>query len=351
MKLSDELINWYRTHKRDLPWRNTTNAYLIWLSEIILQQTRVDQGMPYYYRFSSSYPDIKSFSEASEDEILRLWQGLGYYSRGRNMLKTAKKIMQDYNGVFPTSFKELITLTGIGEYTAAAISSFSANEPKAVVDGNVYRLLSRYYGIFTPINSNLGKKQFQEIANEALDKENAAENNQAIIEFGALQCKPKNPNCNICPLQDSCVAFNNKCVHELPIKLKKIKVKDRFFNYFLIIKENKILIKRRNNSDIWAGLHDLPLIETQNQQDLIKLFHHEEFKKWFPNEIEIGHVTSPIKHILTHQRIYATFIEIKNFNLEILPENNWFWLDINDLNNIAQPKLIFAYLKNLSKLS
>lgn len=351
MKLSDELINWYRTHKRDLPWRNTTNAYLIWLSEIILQQTRVDQGMPYYYRFSSSYPDIKSFSEASEDEILRLWQGLGYYSRGRNMLKTAKKIMQDYNGVFPTSFKELITLTGIGEYTAAAISSFSANEPKAVVDGNVYRLLSRYYGIFTPINSNLGKKQFQEIANEALDKENAAENNQAIIEFGALQCKPKNPNCNICPLQDSCVAFNNKCVHELPIKLKKIKVKDRFFNYFLIIKENKILIKRRNNSDIWAGLHDLPLIETQNQQDLIKLFQHEEFKKWFPNEIEIGRVTSPIKHILTHQRIYATFIEIKNFNLEILPENNWFWLDINDLNNIAQPKLIFAYLKNLSKLS
>jgi A/G-specific adenine glycosylase len=351
MKLSDELINWYRTYKRDLPWRNTTDAYLIWLSEIILQQTRVDQGMPYYHRFSSLYPNIKSFSEASEDEILRLWQGLGYYSRGRNMLKTAKKIMQDYKGVFPTSYKELITLTGIGEYTAAAISSFSVNEPKAVVDGNVYRLLSRYYGIFTPINSNLGKKQFQEIANEALDNENAAENNQAIIEFGALQCKPKNPNCNICPLQNSCFAFNNKCVNELPVKLKKLKVKERFFNYFLIIDEDKILIKRRDNSDIWAGLHDLPMIETQEQQDLIKLFQHEEFKKWFPNEIEIGHVSSPVKHILTHQRIYATFIEIKHFNLEVLPENNWFWLNINDLNNIAQPKLIFAYLKNLSKLS
>ena len=229
MIFSDKLIHWYRNNKRDLPWRNTQDAYLIWLSEIILQQTRVEQGMPYFLRFSEQYPDVKSFAAASEDDILRLWQGLGYYSRGRNMLKTAKLIVEQLNGVFPTAHQDLIKLTGIGDYTAAAISSFSINEAKAVVDGNVYRLLARYFGIDTPINTSAGKKQFQEIANELINPNNAGEHNQAMIEFGALQCKPKNPNCAKCPLLTSCSAYQNQKVIELPVKLKKLKIKERYF--------------------------------------------------------------------------------------------------------------------------
>lgn len=351
MIFSAQLINWYRTHKRDLPWRNTKDPYLIWLSEIILQQTRVEQGMPYYLRFSEKYPDIKSFAAASEDEILNLWQGLGYYSRGRNMLKTAQKIMSDHQGIFPHQYKDLITLTGIGEYTAAAISSFSSNEAKAVVDGNVYRLLSRYFGIETPINTGKGKKQFQEIADQLIDDQNAAEYNQAIIEFGALKCKPKNPDCPTCPFQTSCYAFKHQKIHELPVKLKTLKIKERFFYYFLIVKNGKVLMKRRNNVDIWAGLHDLPLIEHSEELELKELLTHQDFKRWFSEDVIIQHISKPIKHILTHQRIFGTFIEISHINEDIVKENNWLWLNINDLENYAQPKLIFAFIKNLPKLN
>src|ERR1700739_1961710 len=195
MNLSDELTRWYLVNKRLLPWRNTTDAYIIWLSEIILQQTRVEQGLPYFHRFLEKYPDVKSFAAASEDEILRLWQGLGYYSRGRNMLKTAQLVQQQYNGVFPGSSHELVKLKGIGEYTAAAISSFSSNEAKAVVDGNVYRVLARYFGIDEPINSPKGKKLFQQVADDVLNHEHAGLHNQAVMEFGAMLCKPKNPDC------------------------------------------------------------------------------------------------------------------------------------------------------------
>ena len=347
MIFSDTLIHWYRNNKRDLPWRNTNDAYLIWLSEIILQQTRVEQGRPYYYKFSEQYPDVKSFAAASEDDILRLWQGLGYYSRGRNMLKTAKIVTANFNGVFPTAYQDLIKLTGIGDYTAAAISSFSVNEAKAVVDGNVYRLLARYFGIDTPINSAKGKKQFQAIADELINPNNAGEHNQAMIEFGALQCKPKKPNCTICPFISSCFAYQNQKVNELPIKLKKLKIKERFFYFFIVQKEQQILIKRRGNQDIWAGLHDLPSVEFNQRTNFKDVAAHQEFKNWFLKSPIIYSVSDEIKHILTHQRIYARFVHIENSNHEVIEQNNCFWVNIDDLHNYGQPKLIFEFLKKL----
>lgn len=347
MIFSDTLIHWYRNNKRDLPWRNTNDAYLIWLSEIILQQTRVEQGMPYYHRFSEQYPDIKSFAAASEDDILRLWQGLGYYSRGRNMLKTAKIITANFKGVFPTAHKDLIKLTGIGDYTAAAISSFSTNEAKAVVDGNVYRLLARYFGIDTPINSIKGKKQFQAVADELLNPNNAGEHNQAMIEFGALQCKPKSPNCTICPFISSCFAYQNQKINELPVKLKKLKIRERFFYFFIVEKEHQILIKRRGNQDIWAGLHDLPSIEFNERTNLEDLAAHHDFQNWFSKSPIVHSISDEIKHILTHQRIYARFVRINSYNQEAIQNNEWFWVNIDDLHQYGQPKLIFEFLKKL----
>jgi A/G-specific adenine glycosylase len=345
MSFSNTLIIWYRNNKRDLPWRNTNNPYLIWLSEIILQQTRVEQGLPYYLRFSETYPTIESFANASEDQILRMWQGLGYYSRGRNMLKTAKVIQKDYEGVFPKAYADLITLTGIGEYTAAAISSFSSNEAKAVVDGNVYRLIARYFGISTPINSTLGKKEFQAIADELLDKNNAGEHNQAMIEFGALQCKPKNPDCSICPFQASCFAYHHQKINELPVKIKKLKIRERFFYFFLIKNGDEILIKRRDNSDIWAGLHDLPAIEFSERTGMEVLINHPQFTEWFNNETVISKTSEEIKHILTHQRIYARFVQLQNYNPLIIEKYGWLKIKKTEVSDYGMPKLIFEYLK------
>ncbi len=345
MAFNQELIYWYIKHKRDLPWRNSKDAYLIWLSEIILQQTRVEQGMPYFFKFLEAFPTVKNFSEASEDEILRLWQGLGYYSRGRNMLKTAIKVMDEFEGVFPKAYADLITLTGIGEYTAAAIASFSNNEAKAVVDGNVYRLLARYFGVATPINSTEGKKQFQALADELLDKSNAGEHNQAMIEFGALQCKPRNPNCENCPFITSCFAYKHQQINELPVKLKKVKVRERHFRFYIIVNHNnQLIIKRRDNSDIWAGLYDLPGIELTNSSETEAL----ESQKWFKNTPPFKSISDEIKHILTHQRIFARFIEIEVKTDEVLMQDGWMWVDFDELKNYGMPKLIFEFLKNKS---
>ncbi|MGZ3777674.1 MAG: A/G-specific adenine glycosylase, partial [Bacteroidia bacterium] len=223
MNFADEVTRWYLKNKRQLPWRDTADAYVIWLSEIILQQTRVEQGLPYFYRFIEKYPTVQSFAEASEGEILNLWQGLGYYSRGRNMLKTAREVVEKYGGIFPSAYNQLISLKGIGEYTAAAISSFAANEARAVVDGNVYRVLARYFGISEPINGSRGKKIFQDVADELLNKEHPGTHNQAMMEFGAMLCRPKNPDCGICPLRAGCYAFTNGEIASLPQKLKKTK--------------------------------------------------------------------------------------------------------------------------------
>ncbi|HEX7367354.1 MAG TPA: A/G-specific adenine glycosylase [Pelobium sp.] len=343
MTFQQQLIAWYRKHKRDLPWRNTTDAYLIWLSEIILQQTRVEQGMPYFVRFAETYPTVKAFAAASEDEILKLWQGLGYYSRGRNMLKTAKKVTADFKGVFPTAYADLITLTGVGEYTAAAISSFSSNEARAVVDGNVYRVLARYFGVATPINSTEGKKNFQALADEILAISNAGEHNQAMIEFGALQCKPRNPNCQVCPFVKSCFAYKHQKINDLPVKIKKLKIRERHFNFFVIVNEkNQLIVKRRDNSDIWAGLYDLPAIEFSGEEQPVS-----DFTNWFKTPPVIKKTSPQIKHVLTHQRLFARFLEIDTKKNNLLMQDGWFWADLDDIKNYGMPKLIFEFLKKI----
>lgn len=342
MDLSGELIGWYKQNKRDLPWRHTTDAYIIWLSEIILQQTRVEQGMPYFNRFADKYPTVSHFAAASEDEILRLWQGLGYYSRGRNMLKTALQIMADFNGIFPVSYTDLLTLKGVGEYTAAAISSFAANEARAVVDGNVYRVLARYFGIDEPINSPKGKKMFQQIADDVLDESNPALHNQAMMEFGAMLCKPKNPACGICPVRIGCEAFKTNATTYLPVKLKTVKIRKRFFNYMLITDGKKILMNKRDESGIWANMYDLPMIETSEIVEPDELLKHPEMAV-FGENITLEDNSAVFKHVLTHQHLFIRFLILKDFPTEI--KKNWVYIDIDKLKEIALPKPIIIFIK------
>ena len=345
MSFISEVIEWYNLNKRDLPWRNTTDPYVIWLSEIILQQTRVDQGLPYFYRFAEKYPSVSDFAAASEDEILNLWQGLGYYSRGRNMYQTAQMVMEDHAGYFPKKYDELIKLKGIGEYTAAAISSFSANEAKAVVDGNVFRVLARYFGVDEPINSSKAKKLFTTLANDVIDPTNPAISNQALMEFGALHCKPQNPLCQTCPVQLGCYGYKNMLVDKLPVKLKKVAVRNRFFNYIVLINDQKLLMNKRGPNDIWQNLHELPLFETESYQDASYIVNEAEFRKRF-GKVEISSVEGPIKHLLSHQKIHAQFIVITQVDSgQVFKEEGWFFTDLTNLEKLAQPKLIFAFLK------
>ncbi|MBC8053108.1 MAG: A/G-specific adenine glycosylase [Sphingobacteriaceae bacterium] len=345
MGFIDEVIAWYKVNKRDLPWRKTTDPYIIWLSEIILQQTRVDQGLPYFNRFSEKYPRVADFAAATEDEILNMWQGLGYYSRGRNMHRTAQLVMEEHAGYFPKKYAELIKLKGVGEYTAAAISSFSANEAKAVVDGNVFRVLARYFGIEEPINSSGAKKLFTELANEVIDRSDPATSNQALMEFGSLQCRPKNPLCETCPLRLHCQAFQKNMVSILPVKLKKSTVRLRYFNYIVLQREGRILLNKRGPNDIWQNLYEFPLIETHDFSPAQSIVNSENFKNSFGNA-HIRNVFGPVKHILSHQKIHAQFIVIDNNGMDgDYSSKHWFFTDISSLENLAQPKLIFSFLK------
>lgn len=344
MHVQQELINWYHTVKRDLPWRHTTDAYTIWLSEIILQQTRVEQGLPYFQRFLEKYPTVTDFAAAPEDDILKLWQGLGYYSRGRNMLKTAKQVQEVYNGVFPTSYEQLIKLKGIGEYTAAAIASFSVNEARAVLDGNVYRVLSRYLGISDPIDSTTGKKIFRQAADDFLNRKDSAAHNQAMMELGATVCKPKNPACAICPIHEGCYAFLRNAASALPVKAKKVKIKERFFNYFLIEDEGRILMNKRGENDIWANMYDLPMIETPHQVTIDELSVLPETVEMFGEKLIITKILQPVKHILTHQHLYVRFVVLKQKPVVMNP--NWVFIEVENLKKIALPKVIFIFLDN-----
>jgi len=345
MNFQNQIISWYEIHKRDLPWRNTTDAYVIWLSEIILQQTRVEQGLPYFNKFLAQYPTIADFAGATEAQILRLWQGLGYYSRGRNMLFTAQKINSLHNGIFPIQYDELIKLKGIGEYTAAAISSFSSGEVKAVLDGNVFRVLSRYFGIDTPINSTAGKKEFSMLAQNLVREQDAALYNQAIMEFGALQCKPKSPNCPVCPLQTSCYARQNNLVNDLPVKLKRGLKKERHFNYFICAEDERILVHHRMPGDIWQHLYDFPLIETNEAANLSDSHFLTELKNNFGENV----IVSPgvkMKHILTHQIIYVQFFDLDNYIINFNHNTNIKWVAWSDLDVLPQPKVITSYLNS-----
>ncbi|WP_256010740.1 A/G-specific adenine glycosylase [Desertivirga xinjiangensis] len=350
MSFITEIIGWYRQNKRDLPWRNTSDPYIIWLSEIILQQTRVEQGMPYFHRFAERFPTVSDFAGANEEEILKLWQGLGYYSRGRNMHHTAQLVMEQHAGYFPRKYDELIKLKGVGEYTAAAISSFSSNEAKAVVDGNVFRLLSRYFGIHEPINSSKAKKIFTDLANELIDKDQPGLSNQALMEFGSLQCRPKNPLCESCVLRLSCEAFMKGLTATLPKKLKKQPAKNRFFNYVIAAKNNQILFNKRGPNDIWQNLYEFPLIESEKALTSLELLRSSEFQKLFGKNAIVRYEYGPVKHVLSHQRIQAKYIFIENFKDYYSEQKAWFYTDIEELDKFPSPKIIFAFLKNFHTL-
>jgi len=346
-ELSKTLTKWYQLNKRDLPWRDTNDAYKIWISEIILQQTRVNQGLNYYLRFIERFPTVVELANAEEDEVLKYWQGLGYYSRARNIHKAAQQIVTLHNGVFPSNYDEVLKLSGIGVYTAAAICSFAYRKPFAVVDGNVYRVLSRYFGIDTAIDSSAGVRQFTFIANQELDKRNPGTHNQAIMEFGALHCVPVSPDCNSCPLKISCKAFAMNLVTLFPVKEKKVKVKERFFNYLYIDYKGVTFLQKRTGNDIWKNLYEFPLIESDQLLSLNDLIINEQFKSIFENikHVNIKTISTPVKHILTHRTVYASFLHI-----EINEKNHVFekftQVPLNQLHKYAVSRLMEIFMES-----
>ncbi|MFO7745992.1 MAG: A/G-specific adenine glycosylase [Psychroflexus sp.] len=351
MNFSKRLLNWYKVEHRDLPWRHTKNPYIIWLSEIILQQTQVKQGLPYFQKFVSRFPTVHDLANASEDEVLKLWQGLGYYSRARNLHFTAQYVSKNLNGDFPDNFKELKTLKGIGDYTAAAIASFAFEEPVAVVDGNVQRVLSRYLGIYTPINSTEGVKEFKTKAQKLLDSSNPSIYNQAIMEFGALHCKPKSPKCMFCVFQHDCTAFQQGIQDELPVKLKKTKVKKRYFNYLVLSdSEGNTIVKKRRGAGIWQGLYEFPLIESENPQEIPTSEEINEATGMPLARIEKINIYNeePVIHLLSHRKILSTFIEIKiNGQLSDLKFSNKIEIcKIKNLRQLAVPVLIQNFIES-----
>lgn len=337
MTFSETLIHWYNNNKRELPWRNTNNPYHIWLSEIILQQTRVNQGLPYYEAFTSSFPTINDLANASEDQILKLWQGLGYYSRARNLHTTAKFINANLNGIFPKQYNELINLKGIGPYTAAAIASFAYKEAVAVVDGNVFRVLSRYFGIEEDISLGKTRKTFQFLANDLISKKDPDLFNQAIMDFGATQCTPKKPDCAQCIFQESCFAFRNHRVDEFPIKLGKTKVTNKYFNFLIFRDSNNFTrIEQRTEKGIWQNLFQFPMIETTKTVDnseIIAMIETSYTKLQKINDMEIIHK-------LSHQKLHINFWEIQVD--EISKENR---ISIEDLDKFAFPIVLWNFLK------
>ncbi len=346
LRLSNILIKWYKSNKRDLPWRKTTDPYVIWISEIILQQTRVDQGLSYFNRFISRFPNVRELAAAEENEVLKLWQGLGYYSRARNLHAAAKVIVEEFDGKFPVEYKDVLSLKGIGEYTAAAIVSFSYKQPYAVVDGNVYRVLSRIFAIDIPINSGKGKKYFSELAQSLLNDNQPGLHNQAIMEFGALQCVPISPDCQNCPASSICMANTKNKVASYPVKEKKQKTKVRYFNYFDIRENGYAFLHKRLKKDIWKGLYELPLIESEEELSVDDLIKNGSFNVLLNNdtEAEIKFIKKD-KHILSHQIIHARFyrVEVK----KIIMHEDYIKIQEQEIDKYPVSRLVHKYLEDL----
>lgn len=316
MSFSQKILKWYGEHKRELPWRATKDPYKIWLSEIMLQQTRVAQGTPYYHKFLEAFPTVQDLANAKEEKVLKLWQGLGYYSRARNLHATAKMVVDTYDGNFPDTYKGLKNLKGVGDYTASAIASICFDLPEPVVDGNVYRVLSRYFGVDLPINSTEGIKYFKDLARKVMSSENIRDYNQGIMEFGAIQCAPKKPYCLLCPLNDSCVALQENKVSSLPVKLNKTKIKNRYFNYLVFLDNGKrTLIEQRKGKGIWQNLYQFPLLESEKSLDLENFQKELEEKNHYPasNSIVLYN-KEPIVHKLSHQHLYTNFWILQSEN-------------------------------------
>ncbi|MCX7743066.1 MAG: A/G-specific adenine glycosylase [Flavobacteriales bacterium] len=344
MNFSEKIIDWYLKNKRELPWRETKDPYAIWLSEIILQQTRVVQGLDYYCRFLEAFPTIFDLAKATEEEVLKLWQGLGYYSRARNMHAAAREIVTTYGGMFPDNYSAIRSLKGVGDYTAAAISSFAFGLPYPVMDGNVIRVIARYFGIVAYCDKAEGKSQIKKALNAVFDIKHPAEFNQAIMEFGALQCIPVNPSCSTCILKENCVAFEKAMVKELPVKSSKTIIKPRYFHYLIIHDGDEIIIKQRGAGDIWQGLYEFPLIETSSETTPDEVMKHPDWKylkgkhSWNILKIQSG-----VRHILSHRILHVTFYEIagKIYRLPFGAKK----IKKDNLQDYAVPVLIEKYLK------
>lgn len=337
--------DWYRQHKRHLPWRETTDPYKIWISEIILQQTRVAQGYDYFVRFMERFPTVRDLAEAPEDDVLKSWQGLGYYSRARNLHASARLIMER-GGRFPTTYEEVRALKGVGDYTAAAICSFAYDQPYAVVDGNVYRVLSRWLGVDVPVDTTKGKRLFAAAAQELLDKRHPSLYNQAIMDFGALQCTPQSPDCPSCPLGDSCVAWQEKRVAELPVKQHRTKVIDRYFNYIYVRAGAFTFIRKRETDDIWQGLYEFPLLESSRMLCDEEVYTAGAVQAWIqPGEQPVFRcLQRSVKHVLSHQVLHAAFYEVylpedtKSFDgFERIPSDR--------LEQYAVPRLLHQFIE------
>ena len=346
-EIQETLAQWYETHQRELPWRSDPSPYHVWLSEIILQQTRVNQGHDYFLRFVERWPTLADLAAASEEEVIKMWQGLGYYSRARNLHQCARQLMERHGGSFPKDFKKLLELQGIGQYTAAAIASIAFGMPYAVVDGNVYRVLARLYDIETPINNDEGVKCFKALADALLDHKHPGRHNQALMEFGALQCVPKHPDCAPCPLQAHCLAFAHQTIEQRPVKEKKTKVRTRYFNYLVIkTEDHQVYLKKRTGNDIWKNLYDFPCVESASPMTPETVFNSVEAKSLLENHgFLIERISSPFTHKLTHQTIVATFIEIKIYGFfSSIQTKNIFLSPENELGSFPVPKLIDNYL-------
>ncbi len=335
---TNNLIAWYLHHKRDLPWRNTRDPYRVWLSEIILQQTRVAQGLPYYLKFVEAYPTVKDLADAPEDDVLKNWQGLGYYTRARNLHKTAQIISNELHGEFPTTYKDLIKLKGVGDYTASAVASICFNKPEAVVDGNVYRVLARIFGITTPINTPAGHREFKTLARLLLDPSQPGIFNQAVMEFGARYCLPQNPDCDPCIFRTHCMAYQKNTVGSLPVKIRPKPVTNRYFNYLVVISDNeKTLLQQRIKKGIWHKLYEFPLIETDEEielDQLQKMLEYQSFTKNLDLHSPVLYNEKPIVHKLSHQHLHTRFWIVGTTSAR---DN---FIDISAIENYAVPVLI-----------
>jgi A/G-specific adenine glycosylase len=340
--LQHSLLGWYHERKRDLPWRKTNDPYKIWLSEIILQQTKVAQGLPYYHRFLAKLPTVQSLAAAPQDEVLKLWEGLGYYSRARNMHQAAQQVCQNYGGKFPKNYQELLNLRGVGSYTAAAVASFAFKEPRAVLDGNVFRVLSRVFANAIPINTTAAKKEFQSLATEFLNRNNPALHNQAIMELGALQCTPKKPQCNTCPLKNACKAFAEGNPEIYPVKELKKYNRIRYLYYLHLTVQGQIAIQKRNEN-IWRGLYQFPLLEFQKALGVEQVLNSEEFKAQGLFNFELGTPLSLPPHKLSHQTLHISILPISMAN-KPSALSAVRWLSKKDLQNLALPKPLRQYL-------
>ncbi len=339
----EELIHWFNANKRDLPWRNTRDPYLIWISEVILQQTRVEQGIGYYHRFIHRFPTIKDLAGANIDEVLMLWQGLGYYTRARNLHETAKIVLNEYKGKFPDEFYALKKLKGVGDYTAAAIASLAFNKPEAMVDGNVYRVLSRFFASEIPIDSALGKKHFKELAQQVLNTSNPAAHNEAMMELGATVCLPAIPRCTDCPLRLKCLSLAQKNTLSYPVKSRMVQQRVRYFYFVVMHLKDGVYLEKRHKSDIWKGLYQFPLAESEvlvRSEELSGFLQKAIFKSF--TDYKIRRISEKFKHILSHQILQGCFVHIDI-------DGEWATRDYiavqpDELSKFAMPRLITRYL-------